>query len=150
MTIGHVEDMEQRLEILRLWREYDLAHKRVTGRSPEADELYEEYKRKLEDARRWYDHKIAAMDGNAEALAACKDAQTAYFAAPLTIRENDEGEPIMCAVTRAPIMEEDEVVETESGALILASAFIPRSILDQFKDADDEADEVSEFVEDAA
>lgn len=133
MKTWHVPDMEARLETLRLWRDYDRLHKaRETEESGPSVELYQEYQARLDEVRRWYDAELVKQVGQSQSAASYVAARDAYFEAPGCIEENDDGEPMFCVVTGAPIMEADEVVETGDGSLILASAFVPREILDQF------------------
>jgi len=146
MKTWMVPDMEARLETLRLWREYDQAHKASNEVSlAGTDQFYPEYRRRVDEARAWYEAQLMGRPGVADAEAVCEAAREAYFAAPETIREDDNGEPVICVVTGSPIYDSDEVIETGDGSLILASAFVPREILDQFSGEDDESD-----VEEAA
>lgn len=138
MKTWHVPDMEARLETLRLWRNYDRLYAIVQEPSPEYEALYEQYQERISAARRWYDGEVAKLGGGDSLVAELEAAQKAYFATPKVVRENDEGQPILCVVTGAPLMEEDEVIETGDGSLILASAFVPREILDQFSGENDE------------
>lgn len=145
MKTWHVPDMEARLETLRLWREYDRLYAMAQEPSPEYDALYEQYQEKINAVRLWYDQEVAKLGGSGSDAAALDAARSAYFAAPETIREDDNGEPLLCVVTGAPLMDRDEVIETGDGSLILASAFVPREILNQFSGENDEDD-----VEEAA
>ena len=146
MKTWNVPDMEARLETLRLWREYDRAHKASNEISiMDPDEFYPEYRRRVDEARKWYEAQLMGRPGVADAEAVCEAAREAYFAAAEAIREDGNGEPVLCVVTGSPIYDSDDVIETGDGSLILASAFVPREILDQFSVEADEDD-----VEEAA
>lgn len=144
MKTWHVPDMEARHETLRLWREYDRLYAVAQEPSPEYDALYDQYQERVQDARRWYDSEVAKLSGRDGEFAALELAKEAYFAAPGELREDEDGQPVLCVVTGAPLMEADEVIETGDGSLILASAFVPREILDQFSGADDDEAEIEE------
>jgi hypothetical protein len=145
MKTWQVPDIGARLETLRLWREYDQAHKASNEVSlAGTDQFYPEYRRRVDEARAWYEAQLMGRPGVADAEAACEAAREAYFAAPEAIREDDNGEPVICVVTGSPIYDSDEVIETGDGSLILASAFVPREILDQFSGADDDEADIEE------
>lgn len=160
MKTWHVPDMEARLETLRLWREAiarqkDLQEARdarqFSMRSNAVSEalarLYEDYEAKRHNLSKWYYAEAERIEGPDTTIPLeekANIAEEAYAAAGMTVVE-DDGEPALCVVTGAPIMEEDEVIETGDGSLILASAFVPREILDQFKGGDEpEEDDVEE------
>lgn len=98
-----------------------------------------EYQRRLGDLRAWYHAAREAATGErgwAEQEAAVEHAREAYYAHPELMIDDDEA--ITCAVSGAPLYEDDIAIEV-GDSWILASVYVPTEVIERLLLADQDA-----------
>ena len=113
---------------------------RVDGLDVKLAPLQEEYDRRLNELRAWYDterSKIAGDRGWVSQERAYHDAREAYDDAPPLLVDED-GDVTLCAISGAPLYEDDVVIEIGEHT-VLASIYVPDEVFDHLMPA--EADE---------
>lgn len=139
-SVDKIPDLDERMATLDLYTEQMAAGEelaeamasavRVDGLDDKLSSLHAEYDRRLGELRAWYDAEHARRAGErgwAAAERAYHVARAAYDEArPLLV--DDEGEVVLCAVSGAPLYEDDIVIEVGSH-VVLAAIYVPAGVL---------------------
>lgn len=157
-----IHNMAERLEAARLFTAMIAAEQVLRDAqfeklgpttTPEQDEqiadIHTEYNRRVNEISDWFDAEIKKIKGP-DPLAVIRQerdaASDAYDKAPGdAILEDDSGDPVLCALSGAPIYETDEIIEVGKST-VLASLFIPAGVLEMLRGEtdEDEAEEIEE------
>jgi hypothetical protein len=161
-----VPDRDEREEAARLFviaeaarEEYwkvQISSKDLTNdQRSEMEALSEEYRRRQDETRKWYDgerEKILVEDPRlGKLIMASEIACRAYDEAPGgAIVDNGDGDAARCAISGVPLYDDDVVLEI-NGKQLLASLLLPDDVIehlavDEEETDDDEEGEAEEAV----
>lgn len=106
------------------------------------EELFGVYRAKSRDLHAWYDAEMRKLaDGAVPLRSAADEAERAYNEAPGGAIEEDDGKALRCALSGAPIYEDDETVDL-GGRAILACVLLSQEQIAALT-ADDETEEAA-------
>lgn len=93
-----------------------------------------EYQRRLEDLRAWRDAECAKVTPENPAFGEAQRAADAAYEAleslPRRLMEDDEGRPVICAKSGAPIWDDEPVLEGDDDTVVIRALVLPDEIDD--------------------
>lgn len=149
---SRVHDLAERQEALRLYQEAERteaeANKiRANSPSPQPAEVWlefnKEYHRRQQELTDWCEAERRKIEGPQLWHAAqeiADKANAAYNAHPTPPLLDDNDGPIVCALSGAPLYDNDVTIEV-GGKTVLAALFVPQDVLASLAAEDDEEDD---------
>lgn len=150
---SRVHDLAERQEALRLYQEVarteaEVGQIRANSPSPQTiDEAWlqfdKEYRRRQHELTEWSEAERRRIEGPQPWHAAqeiADRAEAAYHAHPTPALLDDNDGPIVCALSGAPLYDNDVTIEV-GGKTVLAALFVPQDVLASLAAEDDEEDD---------
>lgn len=135
-----IMDMDERRHAARLLNAYvdaNQAYEETADTAPAMTEaqiervnaITREYQRRVEDARIWREEEMARIAPDHPELAAAERAADEAHAAldelPRRLMEDDEGRPVICAKSGAPIWDDEPVLEGDDDTVVIRALVLP-------------------------
>lgn len=150
---GLVHDLAERQEALRLYQEAERTEAEVnkirathSGREVSNEALVaheQEYRRRMTELTEWSAAEVRRIEGPQPwdaAEEAHDKANAAYNEHPTPPLLDDNDGPIVCALSGAPLYDNDVTIEV-GGKTVLAALFVPQDVLASLAAEDDEEDD---------